>query len=83
MQVSIPRASVARVAAGKKDPSKVYFDLLTPDGSTFAASTKALTFQQLQEIALLPVKIDGEVSGRVYEGRQVLTFDTLKIGKLG
>lgn len=80
MIVSIERANIARVAQGKKDPTVTYFDILTPT-STFTASTRALTFDQLSKIALQPVKIDGVLSGRVYEGKQNLVFEQINIGK--
>lgn len=81
MKISILKAIITNLFTSEKT-GDVYFDVLTDDG-TFKFSTNTTTQAELSKVSLLPVKIEGSCTGRVYEGRQSLKLTALTIAKLG
>lgn len=80
MVIQIKRGIITDVRA-KADGSAVYFKVRTAD-SVFAFSTKTATYEQVSKVALVPVQIDGSLSGGEWKGNQFLRAENITIKPL-
>jgi hypothetical protein len=74
MQINIPHAVIVTAyrsnKAGKENVH--YLDIRTQDGDTFDFSTEMLSPEQAKALILVPVAIQGSISGSKFEGKQFL-----------
>lgn len=80
----IEKAIIRRAVQSTKDPTRCYFDVVDlSNGGDFSFGTKAATAAQILQPGAVPLRIEGDVQGRSWQGKQFMDFTKLALSPIG